>query len=227
MELHDRYVNNRLLAYISRPQYENSCSLTSLAAVFNYLYSDRLGLKDSAELAASLGLRSPGESGYGPGNQTMLQWFDKLCKQYEVAGDCRPYLRGEDVSNERWSDNARVFSGLKEAVRSQHQVLVYHMNNHYNLIVGYFEHSAYPDEAYATGGKLQRWVILGEHSKYNPIPVVIRKALRFIPEQVLSEDTCNLIMERAGGTPLWSRRWRSIRHDLANTANHCILIFES
>lgn len=226
MDYHDRYVNNRLLACISRPQHENSCSLTSLTAVFNYLYSDQLGIKTSGELAASLGIEAPGEFGDGPGNNTVLQWFDKLCRHYKVAGAGRLYLKMEDVSDERWDNNAKVFSGLKEAVRGDDQALIYHQDNHYNLIVGYFEHSADPDEAYDTKAKLTRWVILGEHTEYNPIPGVIQKAMRALPEKVLSEDTCNFILERAGGTPIWSRRWRSIRHDLANTANHCILLFQ-
>lgn len=226
MELHDRYVNNHLLACISRPQHENSCSLTSLTAAFNYLYSDRLGIKTSGELASSLEIEAPGEFGNGPGNKTMLKWFDKLCRHYRVKGAGRVYLKGDDVSDERWENNAKVFSGLKEVVQSDDQALIYHQNNHYNLIVGYFEHSANPDKAYDTGAELRRWIVLGEHTEYNPIPKVVQKVMKALPEKILSEDTCNLILEMAGGTPVWSRRWRSIRHDLTNTANHCILIFQ-
>ncbi|NMD12769.1 MAG: hypothetical protein GYA77_04400 [Candidatus Cloacimonetes bacterium] len=226
MELHDRYVNNHLLACVSRPQHENSCSLTSLTAIFNYLYSDHIGIKTSAELASNLGIEAPGEFSYGPGNMTLLQWFDKLCLYYDVKGTGHIYLKGEDVTDEQWKNNAKVFSDLKEVIRSDDQALIYHQNNHYNLIVGYFEHSANPDKAYETGLELRRWIILGEHTEYNPIPKIIQKAMRALPEKVLSEDTCNLIMERAGGTPIWSRRWRSIRHDLVKTANHCILIFK-
>ncbi len=225
MEFHDRYVNNRLLSCISRPQHENSCSLTSLTAVFNYLYAEQLGIKSSGELASSLGIEPPGEFGYGPGNETILKWFTSLCSHYGVSGQGRIYLRDEEM--ERWDANAEVFAGLKDSVRSANRVLVYHKENHYNLVVGYFEHGVDPDFAYDTGTKLRRWVILGEHSEYNPIPAIIRKALRALPEKVLSEDTYNLIMESAVGTPVWSRRWRSIRHDLINTPKHCILSFTS
>lgn len=104
MEVHDRHVNNALLACISRPQHENSCSLTSLTAVFNYLYSDQLGIKSSTELAARLGIEPPGEFGYGPGNDTVLKWFTDLCRYYGVTGEGQVHLRGKDVGAERWAN---------------------------------------------------------------------------------------------------------------------------
>lgn len=226
MEVHDRHVNNALLACISRPQHENSCSLTALTAVFNYLYSDQLGIKSSTELAASLGIEPPGEFAYGPGNDTVLKWFAGLCTHYGVSGKGRVHLRGEDVGAERWANNTRVFAGLKVAIRSANQALIYHMNNHYTLIVGYFEHSVDPDAAYDAKARLRRWIILGEHTEYNAIPKLVQRIMRGLLSKILAEDTFNLIMERAAGTPVWSRRWRSVRHDLITTPKHCILLFE-
>jgi len=226
MQYHDRYVNNDLLACISRPQHENSCSLTSLTAAFNYLYAEQIGIKTSVELARSLNIEPPGEFGYGPGNQTLLQWFGELCRNFSVTGRCRIYLQGKDVGDDQWDNNARVFTDLKDTVKSQNQALIYHMDNHYPLIVGYFEHSVDPDAAYDPGSKLRRWIILGEHSDYNPIPRIVQRALRALPAMVLPEDRYNLIMEQASGTPIWSRRWRSVRHDLIDTGNHCLLLFE-
>ncbi len=68
----DRYVNNDLISYISRPQYENSCSFTALTAVFNYFYADKLGIKTSNELASAIGIKAPKNiTGYG-NSQVMI-----------------------------------------------------------------------------------------------------------------------------------------------------------
>lgn len=219
---HDRYVNNELLGFISRPQYECSCSLSSLTAVFNYLFAGELGIQTSKDLAAKAGIIAPQDIGDGPGNQTVMEWFDLICKAYGVKGNGGFFLRAKDVGD--WDKNREVIDSLKEVVHSRDQALIYHMDNHYNVIIGWFEHAEAADNAYAEG-ELQRWIVLGEHSDYNPIPELIQKALRALPDKILSEDRYNLVMERVAATPIWCRRWGSIRHDLLNTPRHCVMSF--
>ena len=64
----DRFINNELLGFISRPQYDTSCSMSSLTAVINYLFSDQIGIKTTKEWAKDIGAPDPEES-MGPGNQ--------------------------------------------------------------------------------------------------------------------------------------------------------------
>lgn len=219
----DRFVNNELLGFISRPQYESSCSMSSLTAVINYLFSDQIGIKTTRQWAEDIKIHPP-TAEMSPGNETVLKWFKKVCEHYGVEGKCDYFISDEDV--EDWSKNPELINRLKKAITNKEQALIYHMANHYNVIVGYFENSKESDEAYNPDAELQRWIIIGDHSDHNPIPKVIQKDMKALPEKVLSEDYYNLIMERAATPPVWCRRWGSIRHDLINTSNHCILVFE-
>jgi len=221
----DCYVNNELLGFISRPQFEFSCSLSSLTAVFNYLYSAKLGILTSQQLAESIDIEDPEDMEEGPGNKTLMDWFDDLCKHYKVIGSSKFFIQDKDV--EDWDKNPHVINELKKAIKSDKQALIYHLDNHYNLIVGYFEHAKNPDDAYNNKSKLERWIVLGEHSDYNIIPDFIWKIIDILPTNILSLDHKNLLKERTGSPPVWCRKWGSIRHDLMNTPNHCILSFKS
>jgi len=222
-QTHDRYVNNELLGFISRPQYTYSCSMSALTAVINYLFSDQIGIKTTKEWAKDIGIQSP-ETSMSPENKTVMEWFNKVCKCYGLQGSCDYYIQSKDLKN--WDNNPRVITKLKEAIKSDNQALIYHMQNHYNVVIGYFEHSANPDDAYDKNAEMHRWIILGEHSIYNPMPKVIQKAMQELPAKTLSKDYYNIIMERVAASPVWCRRWGSIRNDLINTPNHCILSFQ-
>lgn len=219
---HDRYVNNELLQFISRPQYDTSCSMSSLTAIINYLYADQIGIKTTKEWAKEIEIHSP-DTRMAPGNQTLLEWFRIVVEKYNLKGNCGYFIQDKDVG---WADNPEVISMLKQAVKSRNHALIYHMSNHYNIIAGYFESSQNPDDAYNDNSKLERWIVLGEHSDFNPIPKIVQKLIMKLPSKIMSEDAKNLLMERAGSPPIWCRRWGSIRNDLINTPNHCIMIFQ-
>ncbi len=77
-QTHDRYVNNELLSFISRPQYDSSCSMSALTAVINYLFSDQIGIKTTKEWANDINIHSP-EEDMSPGNRTVIlmpNWID-------------------------------------------------------------------------------------------------------------------------------------------------------
>jgi len=213
----DRYINTGLMELISRPQYENSCSMSALTAVINYLFYEQIGIKTTKEWTKDIGIQSP-EKSMNPGNNTVMEWFNKVCKHYSLQGSCDYFIQGKDLKD--WDNNPQVITKLKNAIKNNKQALIYHMSNHYNLVIGYFEHSTDPDDAYNVSAKLKRWIILGEHSDYVPFKSIIDTAGRVLPK-----DKYNLVMDKATG-PIWCRRWRNIRHDLINTPNHCILSFQ-
>lgn len=220
LQTHDRFVNNELLKFITRPQYENSCSISSLTAVFNYLFSDKIGIKTTNELSL-IASGKPAKDITGAGNQTVMNWFSKIIQHYGLKGNCSFYIRDKDV--EDWDNNFNLISDMKQKIISKDHALVYHMQNHYNIVIGYFENSDNPDDTYNANAELQRWIILGEHSEYNPLPKLVQNALRLVP----NEDMYNLVMESIGRTPIWTRRWKSIRHDLMASPNHCALMFNN
>ncbi len=153
---HDRYINNELLQCISRPQYDASCSMSSLTAIINYLFSDQIGIKTTKEWANEIEIHSPVIM-MAPGNQTVLEWFRMVVDKYNLKGNCGYFIKDEDVN---WANNPEVISKLKQAVKCRNQALIYHMSNHYNIIAGYFESSQNPDDAYNNKAKLERWIVL-------------------------------------------------------------------
>jgi len=213
----DRFINTGLMELISRPQYENSCSMSALTAVINYLFSNQIGIKTTKEWAQDINIQSP-ESDMSPGNKTVMEWFDKVCKQYSLVGSCDYFVQRNDV--EDWDNNPQVITKLKNAIKNENQALIYHMSNHYNVVIGFFEHATEPDESYTPDAKLERWIVLGEHSDYVPFKSILDAAGLVMPE-----DKYNLVLDKASG-PIWCRKWKNIRHDLINTTNHCILSFQ-
>ncbi|MDD2228586.1 MAG: hypothetical protein PHY48_04145 [Candidatus Cloacimonetes bacterium] len=218
-QTHDRYINHQMLDCISRPQYENGCSIASLTAVFNYLYAEQLGgMKSSLELASIMGLKVDDiGTKLNASNKTVMGWFDRLTKHYKLHGSCSIYLSAKDVKD--YSRNAAVISQFKDDIAKEDKAFIYHLENHYNVVLGYFEHSVSPAKAYDTSADLQRWIVLGEHSEYNPIKDWMRMAVSLV-----NEDLANKIQDKMAG-PIWSRRWRSIRHDLLKSPHHCIMVF--
>lgn len=213
----DRYINTDLMELISRPQYDYSCSMSALTAVINYLFSDQIGIKTTKVWAQDIAIQSP-EASMSPGNQTVMEWFIKVCKHYCLVGSCDYFIQKKDV--EDWNNNPQVITKLKNAVRNDKQALIYHMSNHYNVVIGFFEHATEPDKAYSSEAELDRWIVFGEHSDYVPYKGLIDTA-----GLVLPDDKYNLVRDKASG-PIWCRRWKNIRHDLINTPNHCILSFQ-
>jgi hypothetical protein len=208
-----------MLECISRPQYENGCSIASLTAVFNFLYAEQLGgMRSTQELVSIMGLKVDDiGTKLNAGNKTVMGWFDKLTKHFKLQGSSSIYLSAKDVKD--YSRNSTVISQFKDDIAKGDSAFIYHMENHYNVVIGYFEHSASPSTAYDKSSELQRWIVLGEHSEYNPITAWMRGMVAFI-----SEDLANKIQDKMAG-PIWSRRWRSIRHDLLKSPNHCIMVF--
>jgi hypothetical protein len=221
-ERFDRYINNDLKGYVSRPQYEISCSVTALTAFFNYLYADNLGIIRSIELANVIGITAP-KNVTGFGNSHIMRFFDKLCRHYGVLGDSAYFLRSADVKD--FSNNAQVFGKIKTAIHNPDTALIYHTHNHYTLIVGYFKHAVSPDDAYNPHAALIRWLVLGEHSEYSVIPNAFKTVGEIAASFVHKKSSYNQIMERATSSPIWSRRWKDVRYNLLSSGNHCVMGF--
>lgn len=158
----DRFVNNLVLACVSRPQYSYSCSVTALTAVINFLFSSRIGIHTQEAIGRSLGMNSA-EVGYGraPGNQDIMQWFRTFARDKGLSVSCE--IGFDRCSVEDWATNEQTLDRFKRAVRSENQILVYHLDNHFNLVCGYFESARQPAASFGDDPFLERWVVLAEH----------------------------------------------------------------
>lgn len=94
----------------------------------------------------------------GPGNRTLFRWFRKANAAMGHVGNCSVLVDGDAVQD--WSANERVFRKVRMAVRHEHQVVICHRDNHYNLVCGYFENSDDPAEAFGNSEVGERWLIL-------------------------------------------------------------------
>ena len=118
---------------IPRPQYKAACGITSLTAVFNYLFSvlgvGALPPLSTEQVMALLGFLPPFDQihfGRFTGNDTLMRWFQRLVDYFGVSGQCS-YLwkangqhRTPDVTPES------ALQSIKEAVRSDNDMLIYH-----------------------------------------------------------------------------------------------------
>ena len=160
----DRFMNNAILDCLSRPQYPYGCSVSALTTVVNYLFGDAMGLRTQEEVAARLGIEiGTMTSEEGPGNEVIIEWFDTYLDRADLAGGT-PAVRIDqrDVAGD--ADSERLFDTLKEIVRSPDRIAMYHLPGHYNLVCGFFESAARPEEAFAPQPALRRWLVLADTS---------------------------------------------------------------
>lgn len=223
-----RYINNDLFRAISWPQYTNTCHITTVTAVVNYLYSRSIGIRtvEDNEQALNLGGLKKLERRSDIGNQTLMDWFSTLCQHYGVAYKQPRIFFKEQLAI--YKNNSADFIKLKNTIHRDDAVLVYHMENHYNLIIGYAECATKPSESYDPKSLLHRWVILGDHSTYidGYTEGVLKKANNDMVDKLLEKVDYDILVDLLMPSPIWLRRWGSIRADLAENRNHCLIIFE-
>ncbi|EAN99123.1 hypothetical protein C3747_54g156 [Trypanosoma cruzi] len=130
-------------------QYPKSCGVSSLASIWNYLYT-RLGEADvgvsrapvaQEEIMTILGFAPPfDEISWGPftGNGTLFRWFHAINRHFGVKG--RAYMLYKPQGKGRTSCTAEeALRELKRVLRDPHAAVVYHCHNHYMVPVGYQE----------------------------------------------------------------------------------------
>eukprot|EP00796_Vickermania_ingenoplastis_P001189 gene1189-705_t len=181
-------------------QYPRSCGVSSLASVYNYLYScigessvgaHRAPLSQE-EIMSTLGFEPPfGDIPWGPftGNSTLIRWFHALNRHYGLAG--RAYVlykvHGKGQTSRQYPTQQDALEAVKAALRDPHCALIYHCYNHYMVPVG-----------------------------YQDIPAA---QVDFLQPQV-SPDNCDTTVfigdvSRGKHEALYARRWKDIVKDLS------------
>jgi hypothetical protein len=159
----DRFVNNEILGWLSRPQYAQACSIACLTTVINYLFAAKIGTQTQEQVAAHAGVRADTlDIEGGPGNELVLEWFGRFLSRDGLPGECDVLFDAEDL--EDTAQEEMVFSELKDLVRRNDRILVYHLPHHYNLVCGFFECATRAAAAYTPGPALDRWLILTDPS---------------------------------------------------------------
>jgi hypothetical protein len=201
MKFMDRYVNNEILKSVSRPQDNYNCSLASLTAVVNYLYNDERGILTMDNIADLLGFasRTDSEINAGPSNQQVMDWFNIFVKQKTLRGTTRIEFNQKSVLPWDPAENRKTLSQLKETLHSRDQILIYHKENHYLPVCGYYECASDPVRSYTEDLPPEVWIILGDHYIKNP-PVYAKRwgDIRndFIDNWEGSHAHCFILFER-------------------------------
>ncbi len=195
----DRFVNNKLLVAIARPQYRTSCSLNTLTAVINYLYHP--GRRPTTVEAVCEVLRVDCYEPISPGNDKVMQWFSDYRHAMRLPpGSVRVERLTSAARQSRPQSLDQPFAELKRRVRSATDVLVYHSREdcHYNLVCGNFEAAVEPSEAFADDPLLRRWVVLGDHLSANR-PIWCRRLRDIVADFREDEESCFLHFSRTRG----------------------------
>ena len=118
---------------IPRPQYKAACGVSSLTAVFNYLYSvfgiGTLPPLSTEQVMAILGYRPPFDQisfGRFTGNDTLMRWFMKLVNYFGVKGHCEYLWKAYGKNKTPGINRDSALVAVKEAVRNDNEMLIYH-----------------------------------------------------------------------------------------------------
>lgn len=174
-----RFMNLKRWYCLSRPQYSKSCGISSLVSCWNFLFSS-LGEGNlqpiSQEYALELlGIKPPYKDldfGKFTGNETLINWFWKLNKIFNVRGRGKIMwkLHGNNVTQE--IDSNEALSRLKQGLKDNKKSYIYHCYNHYMCPIGFESTPNKPHLAYANNSDIvefEDWIIIGEISKCFPV----------------------------------------------------------
>lgn len=223
MAMPQRFVNQRVLQYITWPQYRYGCSLASLTCVVNYLFADKIGIQTPEQVADAIGKRAEdiGWDG-GPSNKTLIKWYEQFIKASNLQGAGRIEFTRKDVQD--FDDNDSVCSRFDAIVRDPGKIMILSESNHLLLIAGYFDAADDPEEVYESSEL--RWIVLADHYPGD--------LLDHLPEN-LHSYACDAISVLANhgldltscltNSPVRCRRWRDMRKGLIQKG-HRILTFE-
>jgi len=165
--MYDRYVSNKILTEMLRPQAINKCSITAMATAVNAVFGTHITVND---VLAGTGWKKRFVTMGRVGNQTMLKGLQAVCGKYELSAEADVFLNTIKNSEQNWK-------ALKEELRNQDSALIYHMRNHYTLLAGYFEE---PTNLGWTDGR--NWLIIAEASLW------WRKPMRLVKWPDVAKD---------------------------------------
>lgn len=187
-----KFLDVRRWQCIARPQHPNACSITSVVAVWNYLYSNA-GNGNLPLITPEAALKILGfiqKIDYIPfaqiaGNATIMGWFEKLCAHFKVRGKASIFWK-RDVTAET-SD--QLLQKYVAHIRSPKKAFLYHCQNHYCVPIGFDIVPFKPCNAYisrADKDTFEPWIVVGESAKSKQGMYVVR--WEAVGTDIMSDD---------------------------------------
>jgi hypothetical protein len=113
-----------------------------------------------------------------------------------------------------FANNAEAFGTLKTAIKNPDTALIYHLSNHYNIVVGYFEHAENPDDAFVKLSKEVEKEVLSSLSE---------EELPWMPEGVIIALVKHISDNRKSLSAVWTDALLALESDIpqmdVSTAN--------
>ncbi|CAH1780997.1 unnamed protein product [Owenia fusiformis] len=212
---------------ISRPQYVESCGISSLVSCWNYLFST-LGsgtMKPitQEEALTILNHKPPFEEinfGKFTGNVTLMRWFQILNDHFGVQGtSCFFYkLNGENKTFDLSSHDALL--KLKKCLKEKDMSFIYHAENHYFCPIGFEDMAVNEIDAYKgelDQSDVETWILIGDSKKNHPCIHCIRW------EDIIT-DLKNVHPDYIDVRRLWKG---ALKHNTEKPEDndHCIMAF--
>lgn len=162
--IYDRYISNKVLMGSLRPQRKNCCSVTAMASAVQSLIEKQV-LPDEI-LTANNWSWEYVRIGKNMDNDTVISGLNKYFKINEIDAKAERFIDeiplGEKAIESYWEK-------IKNSVRSENEVLIYHEDNHYTNISGFFEEPlTYKllEEGKRAFDDRRNWIIIAEHSRW-------------------------------------------------------------
>ena len=166
---------------VSRPQYSSSCGLSSLASVFNCLFSTlsqgSLPPVSVEELGEMIGFQPPLRSHglfYVQTNSSLLRWFGEVCAKKRVHGGAEVLLKLKGKHRKGVEPEEALWRVI-DAVKDPNKALIYHCEGHFMTIVGYELTPTLPTDAYKSPSHIslsdiEPWIIAADtNGKKSPL----------------------------------------------------------
>eukprot|EP00347_Sterkiella_histriomuscorum_P007127 403350160 len=145
---------------VSRPQYKKSCGISSIVAVWNYLFSKLSGNQSNSKhdimtqekAMEILDFKRPYEDivfGTFTGNKAILKWFNQLCLVSGVKGRAEIIYKPNGKKNKTLEGTPQQsYERIKQGLQNPQKAYIYHCYNHYMVPVGFEEMPMSPEIAF-------------------------------------------------------------------------------
>ena len=155
MNLKKRYLDSEVFYNLERPQYPQSCSISSITSCFKYFGNN----VTQEEIAKIIGVNIKGE--FAPGNFDVRDWIEKVANELGIKMKVEIYFKGgwylkDPENNEYWN-------ALRKFILDKDRFNIMHIESHYAPLTGFAQ---YPDDPMEKEDQ-NRWLFIADPSPFH------------------------------------------------------------
>ena len=194
-----KYLDVDVFNTLVRPQYSTSCSITSIASGFNYLYSSGSSQRFNQEDFASMVGKNIRKREFNPGNRSIGNWSKTIAEKLRLKINVDIFFEGGWGLNS--AENNLYWNQIQTLIKDKKSFLILHSKGHYTPILGY---ASFPNKPDSTDHDGNRWIFIADVSPYHTKCRIRKHHFSVSP-------------------PVWSIRWGAIRKQFVNSRHRGII----